>query len=633
MNRRTNLGCRFPSRDRRLFSSAVFVLAALLAFGCRREVESDAGGTRTDTGGVDAGTPTTSVLRIEPRDEVRTESPTVVTYAAFSDEPDGTSRDVTSEVTWSATNVALGTFAGNVFTSTPARGGVTSILARLGTRTATTTLTIRVDTVIVVDPAPADAPTRFEGTVDPSRSPELVYPLDGAAVPPNLGELEFHYRQNGSDLFELRLSTSASTFRIYMGCPESVGGGCVYALPRDVWEVIASETRGAGPMEIRLRGVDAAGRMGEAATQTMRVVEEPITGGLYYWNAGQGSIDRFEFGVPGARAERFLDRIQAGAGTCVGCHALSRDGTRIAIGTDIPTTTWQVFDVMSRTRLYARGGGGFLPSQPNFASFSPDASQIVTSANTGLTIRSATADTVITDNLGGGAASQPDWSPDGDHIVFVRHDAPAGFLYDVLGVSTGRIVRLDRSGSSWVVGPTLVSTPGENNYYPAYSPDGQFVVYNHSPSNTNSAGPDPDSGMTGVEDAQIFIVPSAGGDPIRLARLQGLADSWAKWDPTIYQDSGRNLFWLTWSSRRAFGLRVPADERAQLWMAAVDPAALARGEEGVTAPFRLPFQDLATSNHIAQWVTTVVRQPCTNNSECPGEFCVDGRCFGEEPIL
>ena len=90
----------------------------------------------------------------EPRDEVRTESPAVVTYTAFSDERDGTSRDVTSEVTWSATNVALGTFAGNVFTSTPARGGVTSILARLGTRTAITTLTIRVDTVIVVDPAP-----------------------------------------------------------------------------------------------------------------------------------------------------------------------------------------------------------------------------------------------------------------------------------------------------------------------------------------------------------------------------------------------------------------------------------------------------------------------------------------------
>jgi hypothetical protein len=609
-------------------------LAALWSLGCRREMEPDAGGPRVDTGTlIDSATPMPMTLRIEPQDEVRTESPVSVTYTAFSVEADGTSRDVTSEVTWSSTLPGLGTFTGNVFTSAAGRGGLTNIVARLGSRTTTTTLTIRVDTVIIVDPAPADAPTRFEGTVDPTRAPALVYPLDGAAVPPNLGELEFHYRPNGSELFELRLSTSASTFRIYMGCPESVGGGCAYTLPRDVWEAIAMQTRGQGPIEIRLRGVNAAGQMGEAATQMMRVVEEPITGGLYYWNAGEGSIDRFEFGVPGARAERFIDRARATAGTCVGCHALSRDGTRIAVGTDIPTTTWQIFDVATRTRLVNRGAGGFFPSQPNFGSFSPDSTQIVTSALTGLTIRSATEDRIIVDNLGGGAASQPDWSADGNHIVFVRHDAPAVLVYDALGVSSGRIVRLDRVGDTWTLGPTLVNTPGANNYYPAYSPDGNYIVYNHSPSNTGSAGADPDSGMTGVPDAQIMIVPSAGGDPIRLSRLMGLADSWAKWDPTVYRDGSHDLFWLTWSSRRAFGLRVGADVRAQLWMAAVDPSALARGEEGVTAPFRLPFQNIATSNHIAQWVTSVERAPCVTNAECPGEFCVDGRCFAEVPIL
>lgn len=608
------------------------LFAALWSLGCRREMEVDAGGPGVDVGrAVDAATPVAMGLRIEPRDEVRNESPTSVTYMAFSDEADGTSRDVTSEVTWTSTLPGLGTFTGNVFTSEPGRGGMTTIMARLGSRTATTSLTIRVDTVIVVDPAPADAPTRFGGSVDPTRAPELVYPLDGAAVPPNLGELEFHYRQRGSELFELRLSTSSATFRIYMGCPESVGGGCAYTLPRDVWDAISMQTRGQGPIEIRLRGVDAMGRMGEAAIQTMRVVEEPITGGLYYWNAGQGSIDRFEFGVPGARAEHFIDQPRATAGICVGCHVLSRDGSRIAIGTDIPTTTWQIFDVATRTRLVNRGGG--FPSQPNFGSFSPDASQIVTSSLAGLTIRSASEDRIIVDNLGGGAASQPDWSADGNHIVFVRHDAPAILVYDALGVSSGRIVRLDRSGDTWTVGPTLVDTPGQNNYYPAFSPDGNYVVYNHSPSNTGSAGADPDSGMTGVPDAQIMIVPSAGGTPIRLSRLQGLADSWAKWDPTIYHDGSHDLFWLTWSSRRAFGLRVAANARAQLWMAAVDPSALARGEEGVTAPFRLPFQDIATSNHIAQWVTSVERAPCVTNSDCPGEFCVDGRCFGEVPII
>ncbi len=65
------------------------------------------------------------------------------------------------------------------------------------------------------------------------------------------------------------------------------------------------------------------------------MAQEPITGGLYYWNAA-GTIDRFEFGVRGARAERFLGVAETGGGICVGCHTLSRDGSRIAVGTGIP---------------------------------------------------------------------------------------------------------------------------------------------------------------------------------------------------------------------------------------------------------------------------------------------------------
>ena len=59
-----------------------------------------------------------------------------------------------------------------------------------------------------------------------------------------------------------------------------------------------------------LRGIDASGRLGESAARELIVSEEPITGGLYYWNAGGGSIDRFEFGVRGAVAERFIDRTR-----------------------------------------------------------------------------------------------------------------------------------------------------------------------------------------------------------------------------------------------------------------------------------------------------------------------------------
>ncbi|UJR84627.1 hypothetical protein [Sandaracinus amylolyticus] len=622
-----------------------FCVAALaMAFGFSGCTE---GGTRPPGGGGDGGprdaAVTNSPLRIEPADHrvaITSGASANVDYRAFLRETDGTEREVTSEVTWLATVPTLGSFSGARFTSMRDRGGRTDIRATMGSIEALTSLTISLERIVITEGTPADAPTRFGGTADPSRAPELVYPDDATMVPSNLGELEFHYRTAGSTLFELHVQAGVLDLRVYFGCPESVGDGCIYTPDRDVWESIATAAAGQGPITYRLRGVDDAGRLGETAERTITVSEEPITGGIYYWNAGAGRVDRFEFGVRGAQAEPFIDRQRTEATFCVGCHTVSRDGQRIAVGTDMPTTTLQVFDVATRNRIFSRGAGGGLgvmPSQPNFASFSPDHLQIATSAIAGLGILDGTTGDVIAEELGGGAASMPDWSPDGNHIAFVRYPAPPsipGFaLVDVNGVTSGEIVRLDRSGSGWTVGPTLVAGGG-NNYYPAYSPDGEWIVFNRSESNSNSAGMGDAMNPSPTLDATLWIVPSSGtGTAMRLSRLAGLADSWAKWDPIRYRDRGRPLFWLTWTSRRAFGLRLEENARSQLWMAAFDPEAQAEGRDGSYPAFRLPFQDLESANHIGQWVTTVERLTCDDDTDCGGEFCVDGRCYSVPPLI
>lgn len=618
---------------------ALLLSSALALAGCTT------GGTHPPGGdggaGGDGGRPGGGAIRIEPADHVVTLSggaPQTVDYRAFLRNADGSEREVTGEVAWTSTSPDLGSFSGAQFLTAADRGGRTNIRATMGTLDGITSLTVRLERTIVTDSAPADAPTRFGGTPDPARAPELVYPEDATMVPPNLGELEFHYRTAGSTVFELHVAAGPADLRIYFGCPEAVSGGCIYTPDRDVWESIATAARGQGAITYRLRGVDDAGRLGETAERTITIAEEDITGGLYYWNAAGGSINRFEFGVRGARAEVFLDRARTGAGMCVGCHVLSRDGRRIAVGTDIPTTTYQVFDVATRARIFSRGMGGGIgafPQEPNFSSFAPDNAQIVTSALAGLRILDGTTGNVLAERLGGGPASMPDWSPDGQHIVFARHDAPSVFgLVDSAGITDGRITRLDWNGSSWVVGPTLVSGGG-NNYYPAYSPDGEWIVFNRSPSNTNSMGSDSSSGgMGGVRDAELWVVRADGSGPaMRLSAISGLADSWPKWDPTIYRDQGRDVFWLAWSSRRAFGLRLAEDARNQLWMAAFDPAQAALGREAAYPAFRLPFQDIATGNHIAQWVTHVERMTCSTDADCGGEFCVDGRCYDVPPLI
>jgi hypothetical protein len=67
------------------------------------------------------------------------------------------------------------------------------------------------------------------------------------------------------------------------------------------------------------------------------------------------------------------------------------------------------------------------------------------------------------------------------------------------------------------------------------------------------------------------------------------------------------MFYLTFSSKRAFGVRL-AGGRPQIWMTPVFPARAAAGGDPSGKAFRVPFQDLATSNHIAQWTQAVVTQ-------------------------
>jgi TolB protein len=90
---------------------------------------------------------------------------------------------------------------------------------------------------------------------------------------------------------------------------------------------------------------------------------------------------------------------------------------------------------------------------------------------------------------------------------------------------------------------------------------------------------------------------------------------------------GKKLMWFTFSSRRAYGLRQEAGKNAQIWMAAFDPSATAESKDGSFAAFRLPFQELGSGNHTAQWVTKVVRKGCTDAAACEGgEICQDGAC-------
>jgi hypothetical protein len=595
----------------------------------------DAGaGGEGGAGGADNPDPSGATLRLDPLDAVI--GPMVEgagatqVFHAFYKAKNGAEVDVSDEANWSSNSLLnLGNFTGATFTSTPGITGKTQITATARGVSASTSLTVAATKTIVIGPgAPPDAASQFSGGDDPGNKPTLAYPPDGILVPPNMNSLEIHFiPAAGQKLFAIDFASPVAAFTVYTGC-DPVGQGCAYTPDKSFWSALADASRGTAPVSYSVRGITAnGGKVGTSAPQTIQFANEDIVGGLYYWNSAAGSVQRYDFGYPGKQSETFLNGPGAGALTCVGCHVLSRDGTKIAVGLDIPAPApYKLFDVATKKQIFPQPGGA--TGNANFFSFSPDGSQLLTSDGVSITMREADSGNPITTVIKLG--TMPDWSPDGKSVVFARPQTAPPFGLPIPGVDSALIGKLTYDGTTWSSPQVLVPFDGQNNYYPAFSPDQGWVAFNRSPSNKNSF----DNGSTdkgNVPDGEIWVVSSTGGAPMKLARASapGGGDQWPKWSPNVMTYQGGNVMWLTFASQRSYGLRQSGgpDDKAQLWMVAFDPQKAAKGEDGSFPAFWMPFQDVNSGNHIAQWVTQIVRKPCKKVADCDqGEACNGAAC-------
>lgn len=528
--------------------------------------------------------------------------------------------DVSDQVTMTLDDDALGTFQGSTFTYRPGGAGRTTVRARLGEDTGETTLTLRADTIVLGPGTPGDAPTKFGGMDDPGRAPDFLYPPSGALIPPNLNELEFHFAPKNAELFEIKVVTDTLNLRIYTVC-NKVGTGCVFEPDEKTWKLIASSTRNR-TAEITIRGTAmSGGGVGQSVTNKLSFAQNDMLGGIYYWAASAGGIARYDFGLRAQKAEAFYNGLRAGA-LCVGCHALSRNGKRIAVGMNIPgPAAMRALDVSSRGKLFEVGG--LVPGMggSDFQSWSPDGQWLVTNEYGGLTIREGETGMVQGKMPLIPNANMPDVSPDGSTVAFARGSGTLclpPLICPTLSVTNAGIFTVPFKGKDGFGTPTeIVPAAGGNNYYPSFSPDGRFLIYNRATGDSYNA-----------PTARVLIVPAAGGTPIDLTSVNTVeGNSWPKWSPFQHKFQGATIMWFTFASARPYGVRTTMG--AQIWMVPVDVAKLAAGMDPGYPPVRLPFQDLNTDNRIAQWVERVDRAPCTvsDTSKCgAGEFCIDGFC-------
>ena len=530
-------------------------------------------------------------------------------YTAKLVQPNGDAIDVTDHASFVLRDQSYGNFTGPTVSITGQGAGPTRVLAVADNVTGDTGLTIYVKSAIVDPAAPPNAPDLFNAaTEDPTLAPTIAYPLDHILVPPNLGQFDVHWQNPqtaANDLFQVAISNQYVDVRLYTTGLDPLNPQPFWTLFQPLtWYPIASSRQ---QLTLAVAGLATAApaTKGTSITQKVDVTNENAQGGIYYWTtSGAAGIWRYDVSKPTVPPEPYFADTARPAG-CMGCHSLSRDGTKIAMTFDGGGGRGTVFNVADRAALIPFDD----VSQPSlhwdFATFDSHATKLVTIENSQLFLRML--DGTLIDgplpNLAGPMATHPEMAPDDQHLVNVEFTGG----YDAQAYDGTIVSRTFNAANNTFGAPTvLVASDPQNgiaNFYPSYSPDGQWIAY------TRTSVYSYDDGS-----AQTWVVKADGSlPPIELTTANiggGLTNSWARWVP-FAQTSGaasEPLFYLTFSTKRPFGVRIPGGGRPQIWMTPFFPNKALAGQDPSGPAFRVPFQQVDTANHIAQWTQAVVVQ-------------------------
>jgi hypothetical protein len=581
--------------------------------------------------------------------------------------------------TWTIDDATLGAFAGDVFTTGTQNGGTSMVHATWNGLTGSATIHVKLHASVMTTGCKTCPTFPAAGTMScnaMAQDPQLVYPPDGILVPPNMNVLQVQFQPGTANtVWEIDFSNAATDVRVETLCnaiSDAQGvatGGCSYDLDPQVWAYIAQSNRGGDPLTITVRGWDGkAACVSGSNSRAMSFATEDLNAGLYYWQSvviggvqgKTGGIYRYDFGKQGQTGDPYLVPTQT-VTTCIGCHFLSRDGVKMSFGADDADADDEYSDLKASlldvaTKAVAPMSAGKI--SPGFQTFSHDHALLLASdgkamnnpaaffeldGTTGAPIRNVPTATK--------RATHPDWSFDDTFVAYV---APQTFFCNTgMACANGNdehfsggslyTMPFDTTAKTFGTPVLLLTSAGENNYYPAIAPDGKLIAFDRAPASQTGLAAD---AFTNIAARVNFLtLTKQGAAPVdgTAANLgDGLTNSWPRWSPFVHMYKGKRIAWITFSSTRDYGLRVrnsvmvggvsqvncfppespqnpmgskmmplaPNCHQPQLWMTAVD---LDKGESAAGDPswpaFWLPFQDPQAHNHIAQWVEKIVGVP------------------------
>ena len=517
------------------------------------------------------------------------------------------------------------------FTASGVAGGVVHVTATYGGKTATATLTVVLERDVTIGSVPPSPGTLFDppNTVvkgDPTNAPSLVYPVDDTMFPQNIYRVLFQWNKGTSALYQLEFKSPLLTYRVYTDGSHATctaagtGGGC-WESDQAAWTALAASNAGqAVAFTIRATNPSAPGKVYEAGPYTLHFSQDEVPGALYYWSTTVAGVRRGALGDPAP--QNFLTPAEA----------------------DVGGETLTVVDVSQTTPppvVFGTIGQPATNIPSSWATFSPDTSRVVASKKGVLKLFNGSTGAPIGANGGiiplgaGNLGVQPDWAPDGQHIVFGAGNA------DRKGST--KIAWMSVSGDTFSGFQALLTATGTETFgYPMWNPTSEWVSFARGTAGVEKDGTD-----------QVNVIRATpGSTPQALVRANtlvnngtvatGVENNMPTWAPT----SKGGVQWIAFASLRDYGFVLRSGSKIgvkmqQLWIAAIDTSKLGAGDPSYPA-FRVPFVDLEENCHRPFWAEDAVHPPPATDAGAPdaggvfdagvcatiGQDCTSARCCG-----